>query len=99
MIPVFIFYLHVVAAVYVFTRRWQEEGYAEAFLAVGFMALVFFVGWSVATFIMKLFVGQAGFGKFFDRDAMSLTLLTAIEVGLYYLYFFGRKRKKRLTRA
>lgn len=92
MIPVFIFYIHVVAAAALFTKRWQEEGRVEAFLAVGFMALVFFVGWSVATFILKLFVAKEGLGIFFDRDAMSLTLLTLIESGLYYLYSV-RKRK------
>lgn len=92
MIPLFVFYLHVVAATYVFTKRWQEENRAEAFLAVGFMALIFFVGWSVSTFILKLFVDQGGLGKFFDRDAMSLVLLTILETGLYSLYFTKRKR-------
>ena len=98
MVPVFIFYGHVVAAAYVFTKRWQEEGTAEAFLAVGFMALVFFVGWSVATFLLKLVVDQSGWGVFFDRDAMSLTLLMLIEAALYYAYF-RRQGRKPATRA
>ena len=94
MIPVVIFYLHAVAAAYIFTKRWQEEGKAEAFLAVGFMAVVFFVGWSVATFVLKLFVEQQGLGRFFDRDAMSLTFLTMLEAALYYLYFKREERTK-----
>lgn len=83
----------MVAAAYVFTKRWQDEGWVEAFLAVGFMVLVFFVGWSASTFLLKLFVDQAGLGPFFDRDAMSLVLLTLAEVAGYYLYF-ARKKKK-----
>lgn len=92
MIALFVFYLHVVAAVYVFTKRWQDENRREAFLAVCFMVLIFFVGWSVSTFILKIFVAQQGLGKFFDRDAMSLVLLTILEGGLYSLYFKKRKR-------
>lgn len=90
MIPLLVFYLHVVVASYMYAKRWQEEGKAEAFLAVGFMILIFFVGWSVSTVLLKFFVDQAGLGRFFDRDAMSLVLLTFLEVGLYLFYFKKR---------
>ena len=94
MIPILVFYLHVVATVYVFTKRWQEENRTEAFVAVAFMALVFFAGWSVSTFILKLLIGQEGLGKFFERDALSLILLTMLEVALYSLYFTRGGRQK-----
>ncbi len=94
MIPLFIFYIHVVAATYVYVKRWQEEGKTEAFLAVGFMILIFFVGWSVSTFILKLLVDQRGLGEFFDRDAMSLVLLTILEAGLYVFYFRKKGRSE-----
>lgn len=94
MIPIFIFYVHVIAGAYVFTKRWQDENTSEALLAVAFMAVVFLVGWSVSTFILKIFVDQTGLGKLFDRDAMSLTLLTILEAALYSLYY-GRRRRKR----
>lgn len=87
MIPLVVFYIHIVATAYIFTKRWQDEGKAEAFIAVGFMTVVFFVGWSVSTFILKLIIDQEGFGKLFDRDAMSLTLLALLEAGLYSMYF------------
>lgn len=95
MIVLCIFYLHVVAAAYVFTKRWQEANTKEALLAVGFMTLVFFVGWSVATFILQLFVVQEGLGKWFDRDTMALTLLTVMEVILYSMYLQRRRRMSR----
>jgi hypothetical protein len=92
MVELFVFYIHVVAVVAMFTKRWQEEGLSEAFLVVFFMALIFFVGWSIATFLMKLLMEQEGLGLFFDRDAASLLLLTAGEVVLYYFYLRDEKR-------
>lgn len=87
MIPLFVFFAHIVAVAALFTRRWQEEGLAEAFLGVFFMAVIFFVGWSMSSFIMKLFMSQAGLAVWFDRDAASLLLLTAAESVFYYFYF------------
>ena len=97
MIPLLVFYIHIVAAAYVFTKRWQNENTAEAFIAVGFMTVVFFVGWTAATFILKLFVDQEGLGKLFDRDAMSLMLLTILEAGLYSMYFKKKRAKLPLS--
>jgi hypothetical protein len=87
MIPLIVFYLHVVALTAVFTKRYQEESIGEGFLAVFFMGLIFFVGWAMASFIMKLIMPPAGWAVWFDRDAASLLLLTLGEAGLYYSYF------------
>ncbi len=87
MIPLLVFYLHIVAMAIAFTKRWQEEGIAEGFLAVFLIALIFFVGWSIASFIMKLVIDKEGFGLLLDRDALSLLLLTAGEVVFAYFYF------------
>ena len=92
MISVLIFYAHFVAGSYIFTKRWQEANTAEAFLAVAFMTVVFLVGWSVSTFLLKIVVDPGGLGKLFDRDAMSLTLLTLMEAGLYSLYYRRQRR-------
>ena len=86
MIPLLVFYVHVVAAAATFTKRWQDEGVGEAFLSVFFLALIFFVGWSMASFILKFFVDQDGFGQLMNRDAMALLLLTAAEAVFYYFY-------------
>ena len=89
MIPLFVFYVHIVAVSAAFTKRWQEEGLAEGLLAVFFTALIFFVGWSIASFIMKLVMPREGLGILLDRDSASLLLLTASE-GVFY-YFYLRK--------
>lgn len=86
MIPLLVFYLHIVAVAAVFTRRWQEEGLGEGFLAVFFMALIFFVGWSMSSFLMKLLMSEQGLGILLDRDAASLSLLTVAEAVFYYYY-------------
>ena len=87
MVPLIVFYLHVVAIVAVYTKRYQAEGMGEGFLAVFFMSLIFFVGWAMASFIMKLVMPQEGLATWFDRDAASLLLLTIAEAILYYFYF------------
>ena len=86
MIPLIVFYVHIVAIAGVYTRRWQEEGTAEGLLAVFFMALIFFVGWSMASFIMKLLMPAGGAGGILNRDSASLLLLTAAEAVFYYFY-------------
>ena len=88
MIPLVVFYVHVIALASVFTKRWQEEGTGEGVLAVFFMALIFFVGWGISSFILKLVINQAGFGPGLDRDALSLLLLTIVEGGFYSVFFF-----------
>jgi len=87
MIMVFIFYVHVIGAVAAFTKRWQEEGLGEGILGVAFMALIFSVGWTISTFLLKFIVSEKGFSKVFDRDALSLLVLTIAEIIFYYFYF------------
>ncbi len=86
MVPLIVFYLHIVGSAAAFTRRWQEEGIGEGILAVFFVALIFFVGWGMTSFVMKIFMSPEGLGKFFDRDSASLALLTVMESVFYYFY-------------
>ena len=96
MIALFVFYAHTVAAAAIFTRRWQESDWKEGILAVGFLALIFSVGWSMSTFILKLFVDEKGFAVWLDRDALSLLLLVVMESMFFY---FQLKRKKYRQKA
>jgi hypothetical protein len=91
MIPLLVFYIHIVAVATAFTRRWQEEGLAEGTLAVFFVALIFFVGWSIVSFLLPLVIEAPGFGRFLDRDALALLLLTVGE-GFFYYYFLRNGR-------
>ncbi len=92
MVGLLVFYIHVLALVTMFTKRWQEEGWSEAFLVVFFMGLIFFVGWSISSFLMKLVLEKEGFGVLVDRDAASLLLLTIGEMILYYFYLRDEKK-------
>jgi len=94
MIPLLVFYVHIVAVAGAFSKRYQEEGISEGLLAVFFVALIFFVGWSISSFIMKLLMEPKGFGLFFDRDAASLLLLTAMEVVFYAFYLRNDKPER-----
>ncbi|MGA9116894.1 MAG: hypothetical protein WB626_08975 [Bacteroidota bacterium] len=87
MVALCVFYIHVVAACAVFTVRWQEEGPGEGLLGVFFMGLLFFVGWSMSSFLVKLVMAEEGFGPALDRDAVSLLLLTIVE-GIFYRFSF-----------
>lgn len=93
MIPLIVFYLHIVGVVAVFTRRYQAAGVGEGFLAVFFMGLIFFVGWAMASFIIKLVLPEDGLALWFDADAASLALLTIAESILYYFYFKDEGRE------
>ena len=87
MVALIVFYLHIVTFAAVFTKRWQEEGLKEGFLGVIFMGLIFFVGWSMASFVVKVVMPAGGLGRAFDNDAAALTLLTCTEAIFYYFYF------------
>jgi hypothetical protein len=91
MIPLIVFTIHVIALAAAFTRRWQEEGVSGGLLAVFFMALIFFVGWSMTSFIVKLVMPSEGLGPLLDRDACSLLLLTIAESVFYYFYLKGEE--------
>jgi hypothetical protein len=95
MITLFVFYIHTIAAVTIFTKRWQHSGLGEGILGVGFLALIFSVGWSICTFVMKLLVDEKGFATWLDRDALSLLLLAIMEA----LFFYLQMRRKKASLA
>jgi hypothetical protein len=94
MVTLFVFYIHTIAAAYAFTDQYQEGGAGAGTLAVAFMAIIFSVGWSISTFILKFLIDEKGFGIYFNRDAMSLALLTIGEGVFYYFYLKGSGKKK-----
>jgi hypothetical protein len=101
MVAAFIFILHVAAAVYAFVR-YRKDGEGSGWLAVGFVALIFAVGWSITTMLTNLLFTPEFFVKWyyhetrsmvlrtvrkeFNRDTIALLMLTAGEIAFYYLY-------------
>ncbi len=97
MVPLIVFYLHIIAFAYAFTREYQREGFSAGFLTVGFMVLIFSVGWSISSFAFKYLVDETGFGIWLNRDALSLLALSIGEGLLYYFYFSSEKSPKTTT--
>lgn len=95
MIPLFIFYIHIVAFTYLFVREYQREGLSAGFLTLGFLILIFSVGWSISSLILKNVIDETGFGTWLNRDALSLVVLTICEAVFYYFYF--REKKPQLV--
>ncbi len=93
MIEVLIFHLHVVAALYAFTKRWQEANIKESILALGLIGLVFTIGWAITGSIAKLITPQGGFTTWFTADTMSLVLLVVPEIFLFRLFFLRSSPK------
>lgn len=92
MIPLIIFYLHIVGIFAAFTSEYQKEGLSSGFLSIGFIVLIFSVGWSISTFILKYVMSEAGFGIWLNRDAFSLLLLSVAETIFYFYYYRGESK-------
>ena len=82
MVIAIIFLIHIIFAGFVFLRRLKLESIGNAFIDLIFIIIIFSVGWSLSTMICNIFFDPIGFGKHFDRDTISLSLLTIAE------YFF-----------
>jgi len=83
MITALIFFAHIIFALVIFTKKWQEDSLTSAFLNLGLIGVLFSVGWSISGIIAKLMMEPKGLGIQFDRDAFSLTILI---IGEYYFY-------------
>jgi len=61
MIPVIIFYLHTIFAVYAFCKSFQVEGLLQAFLNTGFIIILFSVGWTISDLFVGFVVSPNGY--------------------------------------
>ncbi|MDH7514732.1 MAG: hypothetical protein QHI48_02495 [Bacteroidota bacterium] len=96
MIAAFIFYLHIVGAVYAFSYSYCKHKLGDAFMAVAFVGVIFSVGWTIAAFVVRFTVPPHGFKPWLDTDTLSLIIVTILEAVLYGTYFRAtRLRRKR----
>ena len=51
------------------------------------IVILFAVGWSLTTMLAKLLFEPKGFGIQFDRDTISLAVLTVCEYFFYRIYY------------
>ncbi len=89
MINVLIFLIHIIFIGYIFYKKNKNESLSAAFIDMALIIIVFSVGWSISTMLVKIVIEPEGFGKHFDRDAISLVLLTIGEYFFYKMYYKG----------
>ena len=87
MIAAFIFFLHFLFLLIMFTKKWQEDGLSSGLLNVALILILFAVGWTITSLLAKFIMEPEGLGLYFDRDTFSLTLLTLGEVIFYRIYY------------
>ncbi|RPI66026.1 MAG: hypothetical protein EHM47_17630 [Ignavibacteriales bacterium] len=87
MVTAFIFFTHLFFALYIFTKKWQNENLKSAFLNLVLIGILFSVGWTVTTMIAQIFMEPEGFGIQFNRDTFSLTILSIAEYFFYRIYY------------
>jgi hypothetical protein len=87
MIAALIFFIHLLFSLVVFTKKWQEENITSGLLNVGLIGVFFGVGWSISGIIVKTVMQPEGFGIYFDRDTLSLVILTIGEYFFYRMYY------------
>lgn len=61
MIPVIIFFLHTIFAVYAFCKSFQVEGLLQAFLNTGFIIILFSVGWTISDLFVGFVISPNGY--------------------------------------
>ncbi|MHB8931211.1 MAG: hypothetical protein ACYC5R_11505 [Melioribacteraceae bacterium] len=87
MITALIFSAHLIFMTVIFTKKWQDESLSSAFINLALIIVLFAVGWSISTSVVKLLIDSKGFGIQFDADAISLTLLSIVEYFFYRFYY------------
>ncbi|MFZ1288614.1 MAG: hypothetical protein WAR79_00885 [Melioribacteraceae bacterium] len=87
MIIVFIFLLHIIFVGYVFIKKLKKDSLSSAFINLAFIIIFFSVGWSLSGMLVKLIFEPEGFGIYFDRDTIALTILTIAEFFFFKIYY------------
>ncbi|MGB9771968.1 MAG: hypothetical protein ACPLX7_08360 [Candidatus Kapaibacteriota bacterium] len=91
MIEILIFFLHIVAWIYAFTKVWQEKGTKNALLSLAVLGFVFIVLWTLTSPIARFVYPSKPISVYFTSDTLSLVLLIIPESVFYYFYFINAK--------
>ncbi len=86
MIELLIFHLHILAALYAFTKNWQNRRFRDGILAVLVIGLLFAIGWAMTGTLAYLIMPDAWRSAYFTQDTLSLVLLVIPES--FFFYFF-----------
>ena len=87
MINVFLLAIHIIFIVFIFYKIKKKENLTSALLNLLLIIIIFTVGWSLISLILKIFISPQGLGKEFNRDTITFTLLTTVEFFFYKFYY------------
>lgn len=88
MIELLIFYLHVLAALYAFTKNWQSLTIKDGLLAVTVFALMFTIGWAMTGTLSYKIYPKAWESIYFNHNTLSLVLLSIPESFFFYHFYY-----------
>ena len=91
MIEIFIFYLHIVGALYAFTKNWQTGGLKGGILALLIIGLIFTIGWALTNPVAWWIMPDKWVSIWFSQDTLSLVLLLIPESVFFYIFFVKDK--------
>ena len=75
MIIAVIYFVHVIFAVYAFSRSYQNDGWLQAFLNLGFIITLFAVSLTVCELIVGVFISESGYQIAMPANKVILFLL------------------------
>ena len=91
MIEILIFHIHIIGALYAFTKNWQTRGLKEGILALLIIGLIFTIGWALTNPIAGLIMPDKWSTIWFSQDTLSLVLLLIPESIFFYNFFIKDK--------
>lgn len=97
MIELLIFHLHIIGALYAFTKNWQSSHLKDGILSVAVIALLFSVGWALTGTLAQFIMPKNLNTPYFTSDTLSLVLLFIPEIVFFYYFFLRDKRMEKVT--
>lgn len=93
MIEILILHSHILFALYLFTKRWQEKKLSDGFLSLAVLGLTFSIGWAIMGPLSRMLLHQEFELSWFTSDTLSLVMLVVVEFFFFKFYFFGEEKQ------
>jgi hypothetical protein len=92
MIEILILHSHILFALYLFTKRWQEKKLSDGMLSLAVIGLTFSIGWAIMGPLSRMILHQEYELSWFTSDTLSLVMLVIVEFFFFKFYFFGEEK-------
>ena len=94
MIELLIFHLHVVVALFAFTKNWQKSSLKDGLQALGLIILIFAIGWAITGTLAYSIWPKDWNTVYFTHSTLSLVMLTIPEAIFWHIFFFQEDKTK-----